>query len=100
MGAQRLSGQHHTVRSLRVLELGRGTPHEMLPVMRKGRSVLPVRKRTPASSRMVAGAVAVFPVLELDGEGLLVALWPASRWAGSFGSTALKASSRNLSGYR
>ena len=50
MGAQRLSGQHQTVRPLVPSSSGAGTPQSMFPVMRNGSRHLPVRKRTPAAS--------------------------------------------------
>lgn len=47
MGAHRLSGQHQQVTSVTPSTSGTGTPQSMLPVMRKGTSALPLRKRTP-----------------------------------------------------
>ena len=51
MGAHSDSGQHHAVRPSTPSTAGTGTPQSMLPVMREGSSVLPVRKRTPAAAR-------------------------------------------------
>ena len=47
MGAHRLSGHTQQVRLVQPQSLGTGTPHSTLPVMRKGTSALPERKRTP-----------------------------------------------------
>ena len=45
IGAHSDSGQHHTVRPRTSSMTGAFTPHSMLPVMRKGTSVFPMRKR-------------------------------------------------------
>ncbi len=50
IGAHSDSGQHHVVSPATPSISGVGTPHSMLPVMRNGRSVLPVLKRTPAAA--------------------------------------------------
>ena len=46
----------------------------MLPVMRKGTSALPVRKRMPACGKHIACRIAVVDGVELDLEGLLALL--------------------------
>ena len=52
---------------------GAGTPHSMLPVMRKGQKRL-ARAEAHAGGLYGAGVVAVAPVGKLNGEGLLALL--------------------------
>ena len=95
MGAQRLSGHTHAVRSRHPSMSGRGTPHSTLPEMRNGTSALPERKRTPARlstswassrSRQVGKTTVNEPLLPSAS---------MTSWAGSSARTASN-SSRNL----
>ena len=95
MGAHRLSGQHQQVTSVTPSTSGTGTPQSMLPVMRKGTSALPLRKRTPPLASTAWASSRSFQLGKVTVKLLLLPSGSSTVCSGSWSSTAPKAS-RNL----
>ena len=92
MGAQRLSGQHQTVRPEVPSMSGAGTPQSMLPVMRNGSRHLPVRKRTPAPSSTSRASSRASQSANSTEKLAWFPCGSCTVWAGSLSAAASKAS--------